>query len=143
MPASVMNSVAMITKKRLRADQSMMVLNMSVPRVWIAGSCSRFGLQLGNHPFARLALDYFKRNGSAWLNSCHQRWISQCEIHRHPRPAQHFDRAVRDVDRTVCIEGIQRAFRLIAHRGWLRLICSIQCSIGMRVPDPAECCLEV
>src|SRR5512135_3602151 len=110
MPASVTNKVASSTRKRLRADQSMILASMSVSLVLLR--C----LQPGDNPYARLALDDLEADGAARLDAGNQRRVRQREIHGHAGPAERLDRPVGDADRAVAVDRIQPALRHMAHR---------------------------
>src|SRR5512146_111861 len=108
MPASVMNSVASSTRKRLRADHSIILAIMSVALVLV------LRLHLCDHEFARLALDDLEADRAARLDTFNQRRIGQREVHGHAWPPQRFDRLVRDAHRAVFVDGLEDALCLMA-----------------------------
>src|SRR5512147_2685188 len=100
MPASVMNRVASSTRKRLRADHSMMLVSMSVLPVMMC-------LQFGDHIFTRAAFDQFEGDGATGLDAGGQRGIGQREIHGHGGPVQRRDRIMCDAHSAIVVDGIQ------------------------------------
>src|SRR5574343_1709861 len=100
MPATMMNSVASRTRKRLRPDHSMTLANSalrsSVTGVLIGLGCRAGRLDRDDDPLALATLDELEVDGQPGLQLLQDRLVGGLELHGHGRPLQARHRAVRD-----------------------------------------------